>query len=195
MRSSRRVRCEEEPMGPAIAREDHIRDREISPAAGAPKGWRVLSVLELAHERGQLDDREGDAQGRRYRAARRLEAGDFYAKRFMVAQSTGLDSTAIDCVASVSTRRTLSEGQAEAIRALAKIENHMGLRDRRIVRMVCGENFRLNEAVMSVCGKSYRQSVTLRFREALDALVEALEAVRRHNRSPQRLATTRRPEV
>lgn len=50
--------------------------------------------------------------------------------------------------------------------------------------MVCGENYRLSEAVLSACGKSYSRSVMPRFREALDALIEAVETIRREGQLP-----------
>ena len=179
MRTRRRARCVEEALGPAIARAEHVKDRAVSPGPGAPKGWRVRSVLEVAFERCQLDDGEGDALSRAFRAKRRFDAGQIYAKLFVVAQTSGKDSTDLDRIASVSTRLPLTERQAEAIRSLAAIERHIGARDRRIVRMVCGENYRLSEAVLCACGKSYRRSVMPRFREALDAVIEAVETIRR----------------
>jgi hypothetical protein len=180
----RHARCAEETVGPAIVRAEHVKDRAVAPTAGAPRAWRVRSWLEYAYERGQFDDGEGNALGRTFRAKHRFAAGETYAKLFMVAQSSGKDSTNLDRIASVSTRAPLTERQAEAIRSLAAIESHMGARDKAIVRMVCGENYRLSEAVLSACGKSYRHSVTLRFREALDALIEALETVRRAGQLP-----------
>ena len=185
MRTRRRAHHVEETLGPAIVRAEHVKDRAVSLGPGAPKAWRARSVLEIAFERSQLDDGEGDGLGRKFRAKRRLDAGQIYAKLFVVAQTSGKDSTTdLDRIASVSTRLPLTERQAEAIRSLAAIERHMGARDGRIVRMVCGENYHLSEAVLSACGRSYRQSVMPRFREALDALVEAVETVRREGRLP-----------
>lgn len=178
MKARRRARSVEAISGPAVVRAEHAKDRAVSPGAGAPRAWRARSVLELAFERNQLDDGEGDALGRTFRARRRFDAGALYGRLFLVAQTSGKDSTDLDRIASVSTRLPLSERQAGAIRALSSIESRMGQRDRRIVRMVCGENCRLNEAVLSQCGESYRHFVTPRFREALDTLIEAVEAVR-----------------
>jgi hypothetical protein len=179
---TKRARHVAEPEAPAIVRADHVRDRPVAPDADAPKAWRVRSVLELAYERGQLDDGEGDARGRAFKAKCRFDAGEAYTKLFLVAQSSGTDSTDLDRIMSVSTRVALTTRQAEAIRALSAVETRMGARDKRIVRMVCGENFRLSEAVLCACGKSYRQFVTPRFREALDALLEALQTTRREQR-------------
>lgn len=193
MKTKRRVPRVEETLGPAVLRAEHVRDRTVSLGSGAPKAWRSRSVLELAFERGQLDDGEGAALSRTFRAKRRIDAAALYTKLYAVAETSGKDSTDLDRIASVSTRLPLTERQAEAIRSLTAIESRMGARDRRIVRMVCGENYRLSEAVLAVCGKSYRYSVIVRFREALDALIEAVEAFRREGvRGYRREAETRR---
>jgi hypothetical protein len=179
MKVKRGIRENPEPEAPAIVRADHVQDRPASSIACGPKAWRRASVLELAYERGQLDDGEGDGRKRAFKAKCRFDAGEAYAKLFLTAQSSGTDSTDLDRIMSVSgTRVALTTRQAEAIRALAAIESRIGTRDRRIVRMVCGENFHLSEAVIAACGKSYRHSVVARFREALDALLDSLEVAR-----------------
>ena len=103
MKTKRRTQRVEEVLGPAVLRAEHVKDRTVSPTAGAPDAWRVCSVLELAFERGRLDDGEGDARGRAFRAKRRLDAGMLYARFFAVAQTSGKDSTDLDRIASVST--------------------------------------------------------------------------------------------
>jgi hypothetical protein len=55
--------------------------------------------------------------------------------------------------------------------------------------MVCGENYFPSEAVRMVCN-DYKDTVSARFREALDALIEAMEAVRRE---PRKFNTEVRP--
>ena len=54
----------------------------------------------------------------------------------------------------------------------------MSPRDRQIVRLVCGEGFFPSEAVRQVCA-DYKHTIPARLREALDGLVEAMEAARR----------------
>ena len=68
----------------------------------------------------------------------------------------------------------IGHSQREALRALAAIDARLGERDRRIVRMVCGEGFWPSEAIRAVCA-DYKHTIAARFREALDALVEAFE--------------------
>jgi len=168
---TRRIHREAEMVDrPAILREDHIRDRPLAPTAGAPKGWRRRDPLEIAFERGQLGG--GDP---RYTAMRRREAGEFYAELFAAAQTSGRDSTELRPIGARSTRGTpLSQSQAEALGELTALERAMGARDAKIVRMVCGEGYFPSEAVRAVCS-DYRHSVPARLREALDALIEAIE--------------------
>src|SRR5215470_11237510 len=133
MKSKRRIRASPEPEAPAIVRADHVQDRLVASVAGAAIAWRRRSVLELAYERGQLDDEEGDGRERAFKAKCRFDAGKAYMKLFLTAQSSGTDSTDLDRIMSVSgTRVALTTRQAEAIRALSAIENCMSARDRRI---------------------------------------------------------------
>jgi len=158
---------------PAIIQFDHVRDRTLAVASGSPQGWRRKDPLDATFDRGQLGG--GDP---RYTASQRREAGEFYARLFASAQQSGRDSTEINPVTARSTRGTpLSHSQAEALRELVVLERRMGARDAKIVRMVCGEGHYPSEAVRAVCS-DYRHSVPARFREALDALIEAIAAGR-----------------
>lgn len=55
-----------EPDGPAIRRPEHVRDRVLSPAAGAPKGYRRRYSLDEMRERRQISEDQ-------YQAAVRLQ--------------------------------------------------------------------------------------------------------------------------
>ena len=54
----------------------------------------------------------------------------------------------------------------------------MGPNDWLICRLVCGENHSIAEAVLAI-SPDYKASTLARFREALDALVIAMDAARR----------------
>lgn len=162
---------------PAIVREDHIQDRALGAQAGAPRAWRKRSVLELARERGQLDGSEG-----RSVEARRFQAGQLYTELWLTAQSSGRDSTNTECLSTSPVYVGITESQVQAMRRLAAVETHLGPKDRLLLRLILGENEKLSDGVIRVCGPGYRDRVTARFREALDALIEALETVRRERR-------------
>jgi hypothetical protein len=163
----------DQPDGPAIVRPGHVRDRIISPGAGAPKAWRNLSPLEAAFAKGQL---MGGSS--RYTALQRFEAGNHYAMTFLVANGTGgRDSTQAMNVSQSSKGFEPPKSQHSALFMLAKIETHMGARDCRIIRRVCGEGHKPADVVRDVCA-DYRDTVSARFREALDGLIESLENTR-----------------
>lgn len=161
MRKQMEVR---QPDGPAMVRGDHVRDRVISPVAGAAKAWRKLSPLEAAYARGQL-------AGGKHSAAERLEAGQRYARIFAASESTGRDSTQLLNISRSYGAAPLGESQRGALEKLRAIHAAMGGNDAAIVRLVCGEGYTPAEAVRRACGDGYRDATMARFREALDGLV------------------------
>lgn len=156
-----------QPDAPAMVRSDHVRDRVISPAAGAAKAWRKLSPLEAAYAKGQLAG--GSA---RFTAAQRFEAGQRYAAIFAACESSGRDSTQMMNVSRSYGGAPLGMGQRAAMEKQRTIEAAMGANDAAIIRKVCGEGVTPAEAVRQVCS-DYKDTVTARFREALDALARA----------------------
>jgi len=151
---------------PAIVTRDHVRDRVISPVAGAAKAWRKLSPLEAAYAKGQLAG--GNAK---VSAAQRFEAGQRYAQIFAACESKGRDSTQLMNVSRSYGGAPLGMGQRAAMDRLRAVESAMGANDAAILRKVCGEGFTPAESVRSVCGDGYRDATLARFREALDSLV------------------------
>ncbi len=172
----------EEIAAPAILRVDYVRNRSLTPEAGAPMGWRRQSPLEAAFERGQLGG--GNPQ---FDALRRFEAGEAYARLYALSQASGRDSTDLDRIGGAGRGDSMPEAQARALHSLAEIDRRMNARDRMIVRMVCGEGHFPSEAVRTACN-DYRHTVASRFREALDALIEAMLSVRRAKKTAVRRA-------
>jgi hypothetical protein len=162
---------------PAVVTSLHVKDRlflrEIPDGAGSKrvlsnsKAWRRLSPLEAVYAKGQL---AGGAPT--HDAGARFAAGKRYGGIFAVAQSSGRDSSQMIAISRSGGGMTMGQSQREALRLLAAIETRLGERDRRIIRMVCGEGFWPSEAVRAVCG-DYKHTIAARFREALDALIEA----------------------
>ena len=154
----------EQPEGPVMVRADHVRDRVISPVAGAARAWRKLSPLEAAYAKGQL-------AGGKHSVSERFEAGQRYARLFAACESSGRDSTQLLNVSRSYGGAPLGESQRGAMEKLRSIHARMGANDATIVRLVCGEGFTPAEAVRRVCGDGYRDATLARFREALDTLV------------------------
>jgi hypothetical protein len=165
-------RSSDQPEAPAVVTRSHVRDRVISPVAGAAKAWRKLSALETAYAKGQLAG--GNA---RVSAAQRFEAGQRYTAIFAATEAQGRDSTQLMNVSRSYGGTPLGLGQRAAMDKLRSIEAVMGANDAAIVRKVCGEGFTPAQAIRSVCG-DYKDTVTARFREALDALWAALARIR-----------------
>lgn len=154
----------QQPESPAMIMRDHVRDRVISPVAGAAKAWRKLSPLEAAYAKGQLS-----GGSPRYTAAQRFEAGQRYAAIFAACETQGRDSTQLMNVSRTYGGAPLGMGQRGAMEKLRAIEGAMGGNDAAIVRKVCGEGHTPAEAIRLVCA-DYKDTVTARFREALDGL-------------------------
>lgn len=157
----------DQPEGPAVPRGDHVRDRIVSPVAGAARAWRKLSPLEAAYARGQL-------AGGTHHASERLAAGQRYARLFAASESQGRDSTQLMNISRSYGGTPLGENQRGALEKLRSLHAAMGANDAMIVRLVCGEGYTPAEAVRRVCGDGYKDATTARFREALDCLQSVL---------------------
>lgn len=163
-----------EPVGPAVVTRLHVQNRPVSKEAGAKLAWVKWTPLEAAFEHGKLEG--GD---KRYSADARLAAGKHYTTLWDLAQSSGRDSThALNVNRGGGNGLPLTQAQSDAIRSLVTIESHMGQRDRIICRMVLGQGHFPSEAVAMV-SPDYTKATSPRFREALDALADALEAARK----------------
>lgn len=167
--------------GPAIIAPDHAQNRPFAlesdgrsrPQPAPVKGWRRLSPLEQAFLKGQLAGGAGT-----HDAEARFAAGKRYGEMFALAQSSGRDSTDLDRISTSSGAGHISDSQSAAIRKLIAVDSRMSLRDRQIVRLVCGEGFFPSEAVRQVCA-DYKHTIPARLREALDGLVDAFAQARR----------------
>lgn len=174
MPRAREKRVENEYIdGPAIIRPDHAQTRELTAVAGGPRGFKRVSPLEAAYDRGQLQ-----GGNREWTAEDRYSAGLHYDDLYSAAQASGRDSTDIDRVSKSGGGASLSQRQADAIRDLITIEDYLSSKDRKIIRMVCGDWYPASEAVRTICG-DYRDTVWARLREALDSLCEARTKARK----------------
>lgn len=164
------------PQKPAFVRPDHAQDRELTTVAGGPRGWRKLSPLQSAYERGQLS-----GGNPKYLALQRFEAGLTYTAHWDISQSSGKNILDADRISCSGSGLAFTEVQFDALGAIKAIESNLSLRDKTIIRKVCGEGLWPSEAVALACGTDYTKATLARFREALDSLIEAIE-VARHRR-------------
>jgi hypothetical protein len=173
------------PEAPAKITPDLVKDRGYRGNDGKPsnnKAWRRLSPLQAAMAKNQLS-------GGEFSAADRFRAGQRYSEIFDTSERSGKDSTQ---ALNVSRGGKLGGGSGQAASEAWDerlfIERLMGARDRTIIRLVCGEGGQPAAAVKQACGDGYKFTAQARFREALDALVEAFDALRGKRSSVKKVA-------
>lgn len=166
-----------EPMGPAKETGLHVWARPATDDNMRPIVGKMACVkwtpLEAAFNQGKL---QGGSS--KYAPKARFDAGMKYAEIWDTAQSSGRDSTQALNISRSTGGGSISQSQSDAVKALVSVESHLSQRDRIIIRMVCGQGYFPSEAVRTVC-EDYRDTVSARFREALDGLIEAFELARK----------------
>lgn len=167
---------QEEIQEPALIREHHKQDRNISPVAGAQKAWRTTFPFEAYYDDGRLQG--GNPT---YSAEDRYKAGLHYRDIYLASERATVDSTQALNVSRSSTLGNNNDAQQRAWDSLLTIESNLGKRDRIIIREVCGNEMMIPQAIRLVCA-GYKDEVATRMREACDALIEAIEESRKHPR-------------
>ena len=156
---------------PARIRPHHVRDRTLSVVAGSPKGYRVRDwPVEIAYEAGRL----GDEGKPRYEAIREYNVWVDIAEI-----RSGKDSSDLDIV-SGGGGMPITQARADAVKKLVATDSRMPEKDRTIVRKLC-EGHSLPGAVRAACAGDFQFAVAARVRDALDALIGAMDAARRAN--------------
>lgn len=177
MTANKQPRVPEFIDGPAVLTVDYIQNRAFRNDQGKisqNKAWRRVTELDKAFVKGQLKHGNG-----RYSEKDRLEAGRRYADLCAICAPKGRDSTQALNISSGGFSGTVSIAQAIAAKTIVTVKSHLGGRDRNIIHMVCVEDAAPVDAIKHICG-DYEKTVSARFREALDALIEAFETERRN---------------
>lgn len=176
---------QDEPMPPSRhAKGDFVQDRALSTRAGTKFGWRKVSVLERAYRSGKLVDKERCVGSTPHatraateveigRAFARLQAGERFTEGWLVANSAGWAASDLNRVRVVGTPGSFVDFQIDVKNFMRALEKILGTRDWMILRRVCGENYPIAETITDI-SPGYRYSTLARFREALDALVDAI---------------------
>ena len=184
MKKTARKQAEEVVEGPAVIGPDHVRDRVLSPRAGAKEGWSRLTVYEKEFRRGHLlcKERCNDAtatQAEEGRALDRFAAARAFDQGWQVCNASfpgGVDFDRIQSSGGVP--GAFVDHQRDAKDFWRRVEAAMGANDWLICRMVCGENHSVAAAVLAI-SPAYKFSTLARFREALDGLVLAMREAKR----------------
>jgi hypothetical protein len=168
---------------PAAIKPDHARDRLLGPGAGAKKGWSRLTVYEREFKRGSFLCKErctdaASTESERRRALDRLDAAKAFDEGWQLCAVSWPESTGLERVKGGGGMPGAFVDQQRDVKDYwRRIEAAMGANDWLILRLVCGENYTVAQAVSAI-SQGYKFSTLARFREALDALVAARGRVR-----------------
>jgi hypothetical protein len=171
---------------PAIIRPDFAQTRHISAHAGSQKGWERLSVYEREYRRGHLMDKAktGSTDGAREEGMRALERRDAcyaFDEGWSICNASwpsGFDPGRIKVAGCPG---SFVDHQRDVKGFWRRVELSMGTNDWMICRRVCGEGWAVAETIKMIA-PPYRNVALVRFREALDSLITAME----RSREPQR---------
>ena len=167
---------------PAVVQADHVQARTLSGRAGAKAGWSRLTVYEREFRLGHLVCKEAAARGSREeegRALDRLAAARAFDEGWQVCNASFPGGVDFDRVrTSGGVPGAFVDHQRDAKDFWRRVEQAMGTNDWMICRRVCGENYAVAAAVQAI-SPGYKSSTLARFREALDALVDAMRRARR----------------
>jgi hypothetical protein len=170
--------------GPAIITADHVQTRYVSTRAGSKQAWERLSVFEKAHRSGKLMDKdlcigktkaevEEATKIEAQKALDRYDAGDRFVEGWKIAKEGSWPCGAdMNRVRVLGCPGSFADHQIDVKNFMRALEKRLSTRDWMILRRVCGENCPIAETVTAIT-PGYRASTLARFRESLDALVEA----------------------
>jgi hypothetical protein len=164
----------------------------LAPTAGAKAGWSRLTVYERAFRLGHLvckercTDAKGGAVAAREeegRALDRLAAARAFDTGWQICNAGFPGGVDYDRISSGGggVPGAFADHQRDAKAFWRRVEQAMGSNDWLICRRVCGENYAVAETVQAI-SPGYRFSTLARFREALDALVEAMKRAKQRGR-------------
>lgn len=171
---------QEEIQEPALIRDTHALGRRV----GYKAGWENLSIFERAHRSGKLMDKERctDQEATKIEAGKaldRYEAGDRFAEGWAVANAGNWAAgTDFNRVRVMGTPGSFVDHQIDVKNFMRALEMELGTRDWMILRRICGENYPIAETITDIT-PAYRATTLARFRESLDALVEAIPVAMR----------------
>lgn len=199
-RKNRTVPKVEQVDGPAIISHDFAQTRHVTTRAGAQKGWERLTVYEREFRLGRLASREivpsatwhklfdddgflGCA-GLPYKVAdevnkafARRDAAKEFDEGWRICNASwpaGFDPGRIKVAGCPG---SFCDTQRDVKDFWRRVETSMGQNDWMICRRVCGDGYKVAEAVTSIA-PAYRDETLVRFREAVDALILAMERSR-----------------
>jgi len=153
---------------PAVIGPDHARDRTLGAGAGARKGGSCVCKERCTDT--------ASTEAERARAAERYAAAKAFDEGWQLCAASWPGSCGFERVrGGGGTSGAFADHQRDVKDYWRRVEAAMGANDWLIVRLVCGENYTVAQAVSAI-GPGYKFSTLARFREALDGLVAARRA-------------------
>lgn len=169
---------------PARIHDDHAMTRHISTRAGSKTAWERLSVYEKEFRKGGLLDREraksspGAMKDEIGKALERRDAAREFDEGWAICSASWPSGFNPDSIKVAGCPGSFVDHQRDVKRFWERVRQSMGTNDWMICRRVCGEGYKVAETIAAIT-PSYRDSSLVRFREALDALLEALARCRK----------------
>lgn len=171
-----------DPSSPAKLQPDHIQDRHLD-KAGSRMGWRRELPHDAAYRLGKLlcKDRCTDERSKFVEvgnAINRRDAWHEFTEKWLLCQANFPGGADYNRVRAVGIPGSFCDLEIDTKRFMEAVRTNLGTRDWMLCRRVCGEGWSIAAAVTDI-SPSYRDSTLARFRECLDALIEAFETARR----------------
>lgn len=168
---------------PAIITDDHAQTRHVTTRAGAKKGWERLTVYEKEFRLGHLTDKkkilnEATKAEEIKKSFERRDAAKEFDEGWQICLASWPGGMDMNRIGVVGVPGGFCDHQRDVKRFWERVRQEMGTNDWMICRRVCGEGYKVAETI-AVITPSYKDSALVRFREALDSLLDALGKVRR----------------
>jgi len=172
----------QEPEAPAVIQADHV-PRNLD-KVGSRSGWKRELDHDRAFRMGHLLCKErakvnDEAKEREIeKAIYRRDAWEKFTECWLLCQANFPGGSDYNRVRVAGVPGSFCDAQIDTKRFMRAVEANLGSRDWMLCRRVCGEGWPIAKAVTDI-SPSYRDSTLARFRECLDALIEAMETARR----------------
>lgn len=169
--------------GPPIARDTHVQNwyaTNNARARGEHDGWtNAETPIHQAYLKCRLNDQPGNeidaAAERRWQAY--LIYKTILHKSFPRGTRASYAAEFVNGTTGFPPGQDAMAERCDEAKKLVSIDSHMSQKDRKIVRLL-SEGETLADAVRVACGEGFKDTVSARVRDALDALEEAVTAAR-----------------
>jgi hypothetical protein len=169
-----------------MAGDTNVIERADGPAKAGPGQMFVIEPIASGSGHGQVKRARNSNEHPLTRAfdlgkitAEEYSAGEIYRDKYEKRDRSGKDSTDLS-IPSGRSGTPWTQEQAEAALWLKAVEGRLSEVDCKIIRMVCGQKFKPNEALEAILIDIFdSKRVFSRFREALRSLIKVIQSSQR----------------